>query len=79
MKTPTIVKTTKDYLLVKIPLPKREGLRVRSVGKNGRMNPAEKKLWKIIQEGERDFREGRVIRAPSIKEALRRYEKRQWG
>lgn len=77
MKTPTIVKATKDYLLVKIPLPKQEGLKVRSVRKNGRMNPAEKKLWKIIQEGEREYREGKTIAARSIDEALKLYDRRK--
>ena len=77
MKTPTIVKTTKDYLLVKIPLPKQEGLRIRSVRKTGRLNPAEKKLRKIIQEGEREYREGKTTAARAIDEALKLYDRRK--
>ena len=78
METPTIVKQTKDYMLVKIPLPKKSSIAPPTVKKDN-MTPAEKRLWKIIQEGEGDLREGRVVTAPSITEALRRYDKKRWG
>lgn len=76
METPTIVKRTKKYLLVKIPLA--EQGTVVAPSKKDKMTRAEKQLWDIIQEGERDLREGRVITAKSIDEALRKYEERQW-
>ena len=76
METPTIVKRTKKYLLVKIPLAE-QGLVVMP-SKKDNMTRAEKRLWDIIQEGEKDLREGRTITAKSIDEALRKYEKRQW-
>jgi hypothetical protein len=76
MEIPTIVKRTKKYLLVKIPLAE-QGLVV-VPSKKDKMTRAEKRLWDIIQEGESDLREGRVITAKSIDEALRKYEKRQW-
>lgn len=77
METPTIVKRTKKYLLVKIPLREQDAVVVPS--KKGKMTHAEKRLWDIIQEGEKDLREGKIITAKSIDEALRKYEKRQWG
>ncbi|MBI4137666.1 MAG: hypothetical protein HY472_00240 [Candidatus Sungbacteria bacterium] len=79
MDAPRIVKQTRDYMLVKIPLPK-EGERVsfEPAKKTGKLTKKEERLWKIIQEGERDVREGRTISAPSIDEALRRYAKKQW-
>lgn len=77
MQTPTIVKQTKDYMLVKIPLPKRPDFNLRTVPKNGKMTIAEKGLWKTIREGEREYREGKTIRANSIDEALKIYEQRK--
>ena len=77
METPTIVKQTKDYLLIKVPLPKRDNV-LDHLQKDVKMTAAEKRLWKIIQEGKRDTREGRVITAKSIDKALRRYDKHQW-
>lgn len=75
METPTIVKRTKKYLLVKIPLAEEHTV---VSSKKDKMTRAEKRLWDIIQEGEKDFREGRTITAKSIDEALRKYEKRQF-
>lgn len=72
------MKRTKDYMLIKVPLPKGAGFKPAPIHKNGPMNAAEKRLWRTIQEGERDLRKGRTIIASSIKEALHRYEKRQW-
>ena len=77
MQTPTIIKQTKNYLLVKIPLPKQESASL-AMRKNGKSTVAEKHGWKRIQESQRDIQEGRVVTASSLKEALRRYEKRQW-
>jgi len=76
METPTIVRQTKNYLLIKVPLPKSTGLQ--SVRKSGKTTAAEKRLWRILQEGERDVKAGRVITARSIDEALKKYAKRQW-
>ena len=79
MDAPTIVRQTKDYLLVKIPLPKDRNLAFpANKATNGKMAVAERKLWKIIKEAEEDIRRGRVITAPSIDEALKRYAKQQW-
>lgn len=77
METPTIVRQTKDYLLVKIPLPRGTDLKYPPTPKNGKMTIAEKRLWKVIQEGERDIKAGRLITARSIDEALKKYAKRQ--
>lgn len=76
MKTSTIVKTTKDYLLLKVPLPQGAHFEVGPVRKNRRLTRAEKWLWKIIQEGEREYREGKTIAARSSDEALKQYERR---
>ena len=80
METPTIIKQTKRYLLVKIPLPRTEmqTSKLDQQHKKSPMNVAEKRLLRAIQESERDVRMGRVITAPNITEALRRYEKKQW-
>lgn len=77
MQTATIVKQTKDYMLIKVPLPKRDTLPVHN-GRIEKMTAAEKRLWRIIQEGERDVKAGRVITARSIDEALKKYAKRRW-
>lgn len=76
MQAPTIVKRTKKYVLVKIPLGEQGS--VAASLKKDTMSRAEKRLWDIIQESEKDLREGRVITAKSIGEALRKHEKRQW-
>lgn len=78
METPTIVKQTKDYLLIKVPLPKQEINGIGVSKKNSKMTTAEKCLLKALQESERDIQAGRVITAPNITEALHRYEKQQW-
>ena len=72
----TIVRQTKDYLLVKIPLPKSGDLAASKLV-NGRRNVVEKRLWRIIQEGEREYREGKTIKAASIDEALKIYERQK--
>lgn len=81
METPTIVKQTKNYMLVKIPLP-RQTQAVLTSAVQGTPLPAitaaEKRLRKALQESERDVKAGRVITARNITKALRRYEKRQW-
>lgn len=76
MEMPTIVKQTKYYLLIKVPLPKR-GTALVHPQKSDKMTPAEKRLWHIIREGEREYREGKTIRADSTDEALKIYERRQ--
>ncbi len=83
METPTVVKQTKEYLLVKIPLPPQRQRTTEVSGpmrrdKKSAMSAGEKRLRKALEESERDVRAGRVITAPNIPEALRRYEKRQW-
>jgi len=77
MQTPTIVKQTKDYLLIKVPLPKKADM-VLATQDSDKMSPAEKRGWKRLQEAQQDIREGRIITAPSLKQALRRYAKREW-
>lgn len=76
MEVPTIVRKTKDYLLIKVPLPKLDDTVLR-VRKNNKMTPAGKRLWKVIREGEKEYREGKTIRASSIDGALKIYERRQ--
>ncbi len=77
METPTIVRKTKDYILVKIPLHRGGVPSGRMMHKNGRLTSREKRLWRVIQEGEREYREGKTIRARSIDEALGIYERRK--
>ena len=80
METPTIVKQTKGYMLVKIPLPKAKRADISfPATKNGVMTATEKRGWKRLQEAEQDIKEGRIITTSSLKEALRRYDKKQWG
>lgn len=81
METPTIVKQTKNYMLVKIPLPRQTQAVLTSTVRETPLpavTAAEKRLRKALQESERDVKAGRVITARNITEALRRYEKRQW-
>ena len=77
MDTPTVVRQTKDYLLIKIPLPKGDDLTYRLKTKGDKTTTAEQKLWKIIQEGEKEHRLKKTITARSSKEALRIYERRK--
>ena len=77
MNAPTIVKQTKKHTLIKVAHPKRVE-RFLPMQKNIIMTAAEKRVWDIIQEAELDIKDGRVITAPSLAEALRRYEKKQW-
>ena len=74
---PTIVKQTKRYLLVKIPLPqvKRSGVLVRE--KTRKLTRDERHILKIIEEGEQDYKEGKTIQARSTNEALKIYEQRK--
>ena len=64
-------------MIVKIPLPQRADGATQAQ-KNGAMTLADKRLLKHIQEAEQDIKKGKVITAPSLKEALRRYDKQQW-
>lgn len=77
MEAATIVKQTKDYMLIKVLLPKRADFKPTPIKKSGRMNAVEKRLWKIIQQGEREYKEGKTIAAHSIDEALKIYERRR--
>lgn len=77
METPTIVRQTKDYMLIKVPLPRGTDLNHGQNGKNGKMTADERRLWKIIQEGEREYQEGKTISADSAEEALKIYERRK--
>ncbi len=67
MKTPTIIKKTKDSLFIKVPFPKTDKKAALSASGAGKTR-AEVRLWKVIQEWERDVREGRVITAKSVRE-----------
>lgn len=61
-------------MLVKIPLPRQVQIVASPIPREPRtakMNRAEKLLWKTIQEGEREYREGKTIRARSVDEALK--------
>ena len=76
METPTIVRKTRDYLLIKVPLPKQKADQI-GAAKNGKMATAEKRLWELIQAGEKEYREGKTIRARSTDEALKFYERKK--
>ncbi|MEK7099018.1 MAG: hypothetical protein AAB916_00700 [Patescibacteria group bacterium] len=81
METPTIVKKTKEYLLIRVPLPRQVPIASSPATPNAsvpKMTMAEKRLQRILQKSESDLREGKAITAPTITEALRRYEERQW-
>lgn len=75
METLTIVKQTKSYMLVKIPLPQTEAsdfaFPARNITKNERM------FLQTIQRGEKEYREGKTISARSVDEAMRIYAKRK--
>lgn len=84
MQTPTIVKQTRDYMIVKIPLPRHTAAAPQpfhptmlAQKANGKLTLAEKRLWKIIQDGEREYREGKTIRARSIDEALKTHARKK--
>lgn len=77
METATIVKQTKDYVLIKISLPRGADFKPTPVHKNGQMSAAEKRLWRTIQQGEREYKEGKTIKARSIDEALKIYEQQK--
>jgi len=79
MHGPSVGKTIRDYMLIKVPLPKPkpEGVVFGPVRKTGRLTRAEKRLWKIIQEGEREYREGKTISARSTDEALKMHARRK--
>ena len=78
MQTPTIVKQTKDYMLIKVPLPHVSN-RVGFVYKpKSILSPADQEAIARVREAEEDIKAGRVITAPSLTKALRRYEKEQW-
>ena len=55
METPTIVKQTKDYLLIKVPLPKRDNV-LDHLQKDVKMTAAEKRLWKAENFAKRNAR-----------------------
>lgn len=72
METPTIVRQTRHYILVKIPLsPQKDRAYTPVLEKPRKISRVEQRLWGIIQEGEREYREGKTIRARSIDEALK--------
>lgn len=71
MRAPTIVKTTKDYMLLKVPLPRGFRFEVGPVRRNGRLSRAEQWLWKVIQAGEREYREGKLKPIRSLRELMR--------
>ncbi|MDP3772620.1 MAG: hypothetical protein Q8Q94_04615 [bacterium] len=52
MEAPTIVKRTKEYMLIKIPLPRQEvAVAPEPIRRNRKlaMNAGEKRLWKALQ------------------------------
>ena len=69
MNAPTIVKQTKEYMLVRIPLPQAGNLGLLQKSKR-EATAAEKQILKMIAQAEREYREGKTIRASSIDEAL---------
>lgn len=78
MQTPTIVKQTKDYMLVKIPLPpQKNGAYAPVHEKPKKMSRAEHRLWGIIRDGEQEYRAGKTIRARSIDEALKSHARKK--
>src|SRR3989338_282803 len=59
MRTPTIVKTTKDYMLVKIPFP-HEARMSRYALANHRKELNAEDVLQIVAEGERSYRRGKI-------------------
>lgn len=79
MEAPTIVRKTKDYILVKIPLSQGgTSTSTKKVLRGDKMTVSEKRSWKRMQEAKEDIRQGRTITAPSLEAALKRYAKQQW-
>lgn len=81
MQAPTIVKRTKEYLLIKVPLPAEAPVMPLPTARETpgvKATLAEKRLRKVLHESERDVAAGRVVTARNITEAMRRYGKRQW-
>lgn len=80
METPTIVRQTKHYMLVKISLPRQVQIGASSIPRElrtAKMNRAEKRLWGIIHDGEREYQTGKTIRARSIDEALKNHVQKE--
>lgn len=77
METPTIIKRTKRYLLVKIPLPQAKGGSILAREEIKKLTATEKRILKIVEEGERAYKEGRTIQARSTNEALKIYGQRK--
>lgn len=75
METPTIVKQTKSYMLVKIPLPRMEDAVFASPAP--RITKSERAFLQILQRGEKEYQEGKTISASSIDKAMRIYAKRK--
>ncbi len=76
MEAPTIVKRTKRYLLIKIPLEEKVGV-VDFSPKKAKLTPAEQRVMKLIEQGEQEYREGKTIAAASVDEALKIYGNRK--
>jgi len=70
MKTPTIVKTTKNYMLVKIPFPHGGRLDHPAAASRRRELTAEDVL-QIVAEGERAYRRGKIRSIKSLRELAR--------
>ena len=81
MEMPTIVKQTKEYLRIKVPLPASAPAAPypvpRTAPRGAKMTTTEKRLWGIIQDGEREYREGKTIRARSIDGALKIHARKE--
>ena len=77
METPTIIKRTKRYLLVKIPLPQAKGDSILVREKTEKLTAAERRIVRVIKEGERAYKEGRTVQAQSTDEALKIYDQRK--
>lgn len=74
MHAPTIVKQTKSYMLIKVPLPVREEAVFASPIRH--LSKSERALLRVIQDGEKEYWEGKTVSASSIDDALNIYERR---
>ena len=64
-------------MLVKIPLSPQSKAAIPMSEKPKKMRRADQRLWGVIQEGEREYREGKTVRARSIDEALKNHARKK--
>ncbi len=77
MTTITVSKSRimREKGIVVLPLAEYQRLTERAIPEYYLTGKEAKKLDKLVEEGLREYREGKTIQAPSLKHALRKYAK----